>query len=155
MTVENDFQDKSNAQKNAGLAGAGGGTLVSIIANQFPQDSIARPTLNYLAPSISILLTALWVGLQVKATNYIRDKEFNKLVEAARRDIEESIKDPNISEEHRAKLRKDLEMFNSMNIERIKSKIKALKVSTTEDFKDKSKPGNVDISNKSNEVMEP
>jgi hypothetical protein len=84
MTASDSSHDRKDVQKDAGLAGAGGGTLVAVIANQFPEGNIAKPTLNYLAPSISILVTALWVWLQVKIANHVRDKEVNQVIEGAK-----------------------------------------------------------------------
>ncbi|MBJ7297642.1 MAG: hypothetical protein JHC73_15290 [Dolichospermum sp.] len=139
MIVQNDSKEKREAQTSAGLAGAGGGTLVAVIANQIPDSNIAKPVLQYMAPSISILITALWVWLQVTAANHVRDMQVDALVKTAKVKLEESIANPHISEEHRSYLRKQLEQIDSMNIDRIKSKIEAFKVITSEDIKGEAK----------------
>jgi hypothetical protein len=60
MIAQNNSKEKREAQTSAGLAGAGGGTLVAVVANQVPDGNIVKPALQYMAPSISILITALW-----------------------------------------------------------------------------------------------
>lgn len=135
MSSKDSSQKKKEAQANASWAGAGGGTLVAVVANQLPDQNIAKPTLLYLSPSISILVTAFWVWLQVKVANYVRDKEVEQLIQGAKAELEESIANPHISEEHRSYLRKQLEDLDSININRIKSKIKALNVITGDDVR--------------------
>jgi hypothetical protein len=82
---------------------------------------------------------ALWVWLQVVVANRVQDMQVDGLIKTAKAKLEESIANPHISEEHRSYLRKQLEELDSMNIDRIKSKIQALKVITSEDIKRESK----------------
>jgi|GEM_PF-2758691 len=134
MNLENDSEKKNESKTNASLAGAGGGTLIAVIANQLPNSSVVRPILQYAAPSISILITALWVLIQVKIANHFRDKEVDFLFQKAREKLKRRISDPDISEEHRCFLQKQLEEIDSIDISRIKSKIAKLKVITSKDI---------------------
>ena len=142
MSDKNSSQESREAEKNAGLAGAGGGTLVAVIANQLPDYNIAKPILLYLSPSISILVTGLWAWMQVKVANYVRDKTVDKLIQTAKAKLEDSIASQHISEEYRSNLRRQLEELDSIKIDRIKSKIKALNIITGDDIRRNPKAGN-------------
>ncbi len=131
---KNNSKNNISSKTDAGIAGAGGGTLVAVIANQFPDTNVAKSILQYASPSISILLSVLWIWLQVKIANYIRDIEVARLINKTRKKLRERIEDNNISEEHRHKLRKELENLDSIDINRFKSKIKELTIITEEDI---------------------
>jgi hypothetical protein len=130
MNTNNGSSERNESNANAGFAGAGGGTFIAVIANQLPDANIAKPILQYAAPSITILISALWVYIQVK----IRDKEVDYLFKKAREQLKRRIDDPNISEDHRRELQKHLEDIDSLDINRIKSRIESLKVISKDDM---------------------
>ena len=128
-------KESKESQKNAGLAGAGGGTLIAVIANQLPDSHFAKPLLHYSAPSFSILLTALWVWIQVQVVNLARDRAFNSYIRKARQDTEKRIQDPHITEEYRSILQSRLRELDEMKYNRLKSRIMAFAVVTDQDIK--------------------
>jgi hypothetical protein len=130
VTFQNDPNRKKESETSAGLAGAGGGTLVAVIASQLPDDNAAKSLLIYLAPSISILLTLLWGWVRIKFLNYINDREFERLIDVAIDKLDTRIADPNISEEYRDSLKRKRQEFDEMSIDRIKSQIQAVTIYT-------------------------
>jgi hypothetical protein len=140
VTIQDDFKEKTKSNASARFAGAGGGTLVAVVASQLPDDNIAKNLLIYLAPSISILLTLLWGLVQIRFVNYVNDREVERLVKVAKIKLEKSIANPNISEEHREYLQKRLQEFDLISIDRIKSRIQAIAVYTGENVESKTEP---------------
>jgi hypothetical protein len=136
-------EDSKQSKTNAGFAGASGGTLVAIVASQLPDDSPAKNLLIYLAPSTSILFTLLWGWIQSRIVNYVKDQEAERLIKKAKVKIEEGIANPNISDEHREYLRKRLQEFDAISIDRLKSQIQAISIYTIEDVKNKVEPENL------------
>jgi len=143
MTTENISKEKKDAQTNAGLAGAGSGTLVALIANQLPDSNVIKPILHLSAPSISILVVGLWVWLKVKIANYVRDREVDILIKKAKNTLEKEIANPHITEEYRLILVKQLEDINAININRIKSRIEALEIVRIKDIRRKQNVENI------------
>jgi hypothetical protein len=130
VTFQNDPNRKKESETSAGLAGAGGGTLVAVIASQLPDDNATKSLLIYLAPSISILLTLLWGWVRIKLLNYINDREFERLIDVAIDELDTRIADPNISEEYQDSLKRKRQEFDKMSIDRIKSQIQAVTIYT-------------------------
>jgi hypothetical protein len=62
MSTESNSEESKHT---AGLAGAGGGTLVSVIANQLPDTNVLKVPLLYCAPSLSIVIALVLVWAQV------------------------------------------------------------------------------------------
>jgi hypothetical protein len=128
------------SRTGAGLAGIGGGTLLTVIAANLPDDNGLKPWLLYLAPSGTILLSTFWIWVQVQLANKIRDKEINFLAENAKTTLKEALENPNISEKHRERLQKQLEEVETITVDRMISRIKSLDVVTAEDVKRANKP---------------
>ncbi|WP_144054207.1 hypothetical protein [Pleurocapsa sp. PCC 7319] len=81
MNIKKDSIEESESQSSsASYAGAGGGTIIAVLANQLPDTNIAKPILQYTAPSITVLISFLWVLLR----NHYRDKEVDTLFKKAR-----------------------------------------------------------------------
>ena len=127
-------KNADRSRSNAGLAGAGGGTLVAVIANELPESNLLKVPLIYCAPSISLILTMIWVWLQVRIASYFREREVKNLVEDLRNELETKLKDPNLSEDSRAQLQKELEELNLISVQRLKERLQSLNVITAEDF---------------------
>ena len=64
---------KINKSIGPGLAGAGGGTLILMIAGVLPEKSLLKPLMTYLTPSISIFLsfTGIWIKKEFNDYNRI------------------------------------------------------------------------------------
>lgn len=127
-------KNADRSRSNAGLAGAGGGTLVAVIANELPEGNLLKVPLIYCAPSISLILTMVWVWLQVRIASYFREREVKNLVEDLRNELASKLRDPDISEDTRDQLQKELEELNLISVQRLKERLQSLNVITAEDF---------------------
>lgn len=125
---------KSESKAGAGAAGIGGGTLLVVVANSLPENSKFKPWLLLATPSVSVFLGALWLWLQVRLLNMIRDREVNNAIEEMRRTIDKALNNSKTSEKHRIEIRRRLEELELVAVNRSMEKIKALKVISEEDY---------------------
>jgi hypothetical protein len=125
--------DQVESKTGAGFAGAGGGTLVAVIASGLEESNPLKHSLLYAAPSLSILLSAAWIWAQVAIANYFRDKEVQLLVGSAKSALESALKNPNTSIEHKEKIRKELEQLELVTVESLMSRVNSLKINTSSD----------------------
>ncbi len=97
-----------------GVVGAGGGTLLVLLANNIPDDNPWKSWLVIIAPTASVVLAAgmSWVRRQIEEALQRRAK--TALINRARKTLQDGITDPNTSEETRAQLRADLEELNRL-----------------------------------------
>lgn len=133
MTSDPSHSEANGGKTGAGLAGAGGGTLLAFVATSLPDTNTLKPWLLYAAPSVSIILGGLWIWTQVKIVNYFRDREFKRVIDQTRKTLEEALANPNTSEEHKKDIRKKLEEFDLLNVDRTMKKLKMLEVATASD----------------------
>lgn len=89
----------------AGLAGAGGGTGLVLIADTLPTGSPWREVFTFVAPSASVVFGALVYYVEVQASRLLQQR----LVGRLRRTLEEYLKNPHTSDDHKALLRRRLE----------------------------------------------
>jgi hypothetical protein len=92
-----------------------------------------------------VALAALWPWVQVKAANYLRDRDEASLIAAATATLRDIIDKPDTSEPHRARLRAKLEEVQILQVDRKLERLKALKVLTVADMRQekhrRQKPG--------------
>lgn len=104
----------------AGLAGAGGGTGLVAVAESLPVDPSVKSLLVYAAPTVAVLFGSLVLFAQVQMSRYLQQR----LVKRVRRDLEECLKNPHTSDEHKKRIRDRLEDLENVvtiqDIERIK-----------------------------------
>lgn len=132
-TGENSSSNESEQRQNgvaATAAGAGSGTLVALIANNLSDNNGLKPWLVLIAPSISIASGAIWVWLQAKFVNYVREYEFKFLVAQAIKTIDEALKDPNLTEEKLQELKKMRNELTQAKIKRIMAKFKSIQITS-------------------------
>ena len=89
----------------AGLAGAGCGTGLVVLAQSLPEDTTLKAILVYGAPTVSILLGSLVYFIELQTSRYLQQR----LARRVRRTLEEYLQNPHTSESHKAALRKRLE----------------------------------------------
>jgi hypothetical protein len=135
----NDNNSPHGSKTGAGAAGVGGGTLLVVIANSLSENNKAKPLLIWAAPSVAVFLGGLWLWLQVKIANYLRDREVQALINNAKRTLEEALNNPKTSEPHRARIRRQLEKLEQVSIERQMERIKAFRIVTEEEFAARTK----------------
>jgi hypothetical protein len=105
----------------AGLAGAGSGTLVVSLAETMPHGAL-RDVFLYGAPSAGIVLGAITYYIQQAALRYLQ----KRLVQRLRKTLEPMLADPQTSEEHKIKLRKELEKAEQAVVASEVARIKVL-----------------------------
>jgi len=107
-------QNSSNLQ--AGVAGAGGGTLLLLLAENLPETSEYKSWIILIAPTLSVGLAAFWKWLSTIVDNYIKKRKLEWLKNKLREDIENAIGNPNIPSEDKSMLKKKLAQFEIQNI---------------------------------------
>jgi hypothetical protein len=135
----NNHNPPHTSKTGAGAAGVGGGTLLVVIANSLPENNKLKPWLIWAAPSVSVFLGGLWLWLQVKIANHLRDREVRLLINNARKTLEEALNNPKTSEPHRARIRRQLEKLEQVSIDRQMERIKAFRIATEEEFAERTK----------------
>ncbi|MDN6887853.1 hypothetical protein QMO14_30200 [Variovorax sp. CAN2819] len=132
MAANPDQLPVASPSVSAGFAGAGGGTLLALVASSLPEGNALKPWLLWAAPSASVAFSVVWLWLARYATSKMREREVNKLVTTVRLRITEALDDPNISEQHRKNLSADLEALNVITVSRLMDRIKELHVVGTD-----------------------
>jgi hypothetical protein len=134
MSTDSSPKTTQDSKAGAGAAGVGGGTLLVLLANNLPpQDAKLKTCLLLAAPSLSIFLGGVWLWLQLRIANYLQDREALAIIDSAKVTLEQALKNTNTSEDHRAKLRTQLETLELIAVERQMDRIKALHVVTEKD----------------------
>jgi len=113
---------------SAGAAGAGSGTLLVLLANNLPSTSPWKGWLVIVAPSATVFATFVWAKLSIMLTAVLRTREFNKLVERARRTLVGALDNKATSPEHREKLKGELEQLELLLVQTDVEKIRTMRV---------------------------
>lgn len=113
-------QPRSNRPTvRAGVAGAGSGTSLLLLAESLPESTI-RTIMTYAAPSVSVFLGVVAFYLELQARRYFQQR----LVRRVRRTLEAYLENPHTSAAHKAALRQRLEQIEevvtSQEVERIR-----------------------------------
>lgn len=135
----NKGKDADQSRNSAGLAGAGGGTLVAVVANELPDGNFLKVPLIYCAPSISLILTLSWVWLQVRVASYFREREVKNLVENLKVELETKLKERDLPDELRLQFEKELNELKLISVQRLKKRLQSLDVITAKDFSKETK----------------
>lgn len=131
MISRDDMSEGKQPVASAGLAGAGGGTLLTIIANSLPEGSVWKPWVLYLAPSFAVLLSAIWLWTQRQIASHFREREVSDLFQRAKNTLEAALRNPNTTPEHRTRLQKQLEELEMLDVGRVVDRIKSLRMLDT------------------------
>ena len=91
----------------ASIAGAGGGTLVLLIADSIPENWIIKPIVKYIAPTVGIFLTSFWIWVKKRFSEYNKNKKRGLVLI----EIERFMNDPITSQNHKDLLRQKLEQI--------------------------------------------
>ena len=122
---------KNEAKVGAGAAGAGGGTLLVLLARNLPDDNPWKSWLVLLAPAVTVFLSGSWLWIQAAIAERAREKEKRQLFEMAKETIRKSMDDPHGSPEHKESLRKTLEDLQLIEVSGMYARIKLLEDSET------------------------
>ena len=96
----------------AGLAGAGGGTGLVVLAESLGASSTMREVLVYVAPSVSVIVGAVTFYIEIATKRYLQ----RRLVKSIRERLQEYLKNPATSPEHKAALVRQLEALEQTDV---------------------------------------
>jgi len=125
MATELKPPKKSESNVIGGAAGAGGGTLLVLLAQNLPESSSWKSWLIIIAPSVSILLSSIWLWAKRRIEDYFKNKEFNSAVEEAKMTLSEALNNTGTTDAHKNKLIKELEQLEMVAV---KAKLKRVEV---------------------------
>ena len=97
--------------------GAGGGTLLVILAQNISENSPWKSWLVILAPGASVVATTGLSWVRAEWSAYRRRRTISSAFAKTKKHIEDGLKNRNTSEEHKAKLRERLEKIEIVMIE--------------------------------------
>ncbi len=107
----------ADTAKGAGAAGVGGGTLVAIIASSLP-DGAAKTVLIWLAPTLAITLSALWIWCRRKIQEYYEHRQAEAAFRAARNAIDVALSNDSLTPEQRKAFEIEKVKLDQMIVER-------------------------------------
>jgi hypothetical protein len=110
----------------ANAAGAASGTLLAVIAHSLPDKSQLRVWLLLLTPTVSMLLSSMWLWLKRFVENRIHQKEKDQLFRRLQETILRSIRDPNLAEDSKDYLRQRLGELKRLEVSGLYQQIRLL-----------------------------
>jgi hypothetical protein len=114
-------QKTSNASKSvrsgAGIAGASGGTIIALVANNLPPSNGWRPWLILIAPSVSVAIGGVVIWANRILEEYLNNKRKRILFERLKKTIQTALASPNTSDTHKSELRAQLEKIEKLQFE--------------------------------------
>lgn len=128
--VANPSTQSSNTQQpnstSASIAGAGGGTLLVLLANNLPDTYPLKSWLVILAPSVSIVLSLFWKYISRKSNAYFKVKKIERSKKLLLQKIENALQNGIISEKEAITLRKKMREIELQSIDNLANKIKSI-----------------------------
>jgi uncharacterized protein HemX len=79
----------------------------------------------WASPTFSVTTTGVWLWLQRRVVEYAHEREARDVVSDARRTLEQALKNPQTSEEHRTRIRQDLEKLERLEVGRKMKRVEA------------------------------
>jgi hypothetical protein len=126
--MENIKTSKNNSKLSSNIAGAGGGTLLLLLAKNLPESNEYKSWLIIIAPTITVGLAAFWKWISKEFELYLRKRTVKKLKEVLRRDANKVIQNPDIPEEMKKDIRLKLAAFEKQNIDSLTKTILSIKI---------------------------
>jgi len=108
----------------------GGGTLLVLLAQSLPDDSVLRSWIVVLAPSVSVALSALWLWIRREIDRQIERRRFEAAIREARAALMAGVENPNTSDAHKEELRKHLEELEMLLVQANMDRIRILRPRT-------------------------
>ncbi|WP_448701828.1 hypothetical protein ACFGVR_06200 [Mucilaginibacter sp. AW1-3] len=115
MKTNNTSPNKSNLQ--AGVAGAGGGTLILLLAKNLPDTNEYKSWLLIIAPSVAVGLSAFWKWLSNYIDNYLKRRKAEQLKDKLREESERALTSPHIPQDQKDIIKAKLAEFELQNID--------------------------------------
>lgn len=128
--ADNPSHPVSNSQQpdstSAGIAGAGGGTLLVLLANNLPESYTFKSWLVIIAPSVSIVLSFFWKFISKKTNAYFKVKKVEKSKKLLQKKIDTALQNGIISAEEAAMLKRKMAEIELQSIDNLANKIKSI-----------------------------
>lgn len=128
--VANPSTQSSNTQQptstSASIAGAGGGTLLVLLANNLPDTYPLKSWLVIVAPSVSIVLSLFWKYISRKSNAYFKVKKVERSKKLLLQKIENALQNGIISEKEAIMLKKKMREIELQSIDNLANKIKSI-----------------------------
>ena len=101
----------------AGIAGAGGGTMLAFVANNLPANSPWKPWLVLIAPSLSVAIGVFGAWASNWLEDYVQSKRKKLLFDRVKSTIESALNKPATSNTHKDELRAQLEKVEKLQFQ--------------------------------------
>lgn len=128
--VANPSQQASNIQQpsstSASIAGAGGGTLLVLLASNLPDTYPLKSWLVIIAPSVSIVLSVFWKFISRKSNAYFKVKKVERSKKLLQKKIEAALQNGIISPEEATTLKRKMAEIELQSIDNLANKIKSI-----------------------------
>ena len=118
---------------SAGVAGVGGGTLVAALATSLPENHALKPVLLIASPSVAICVRGIWLWMNARLSNWLRDREAKSILSTARIAVQKALDNSHTSEEYKKSVQAKLEEMEHAVLDRMLRRLRSLKVCTEED----------------------
>ena len=109
---------------SASIAGASGGTLLVLLANNLPDDYYLKSWLVIIAPSVTIAVSLFWKIIIREKNAYYKRKRVVKFKKLLQKKIETALSDGLISPEEAATLKRKMIEIELQSIDNLANKIK-------------------------------
>ena len=128
--VANPSQQASNIQQpnstSASIAGAGGGTLLVLLASNLPDTYPLKSWLVIIAPSVSIVLSLFWKFISRKSNAYFKVKKVERSKKLLQKKIDAALQNGIISPEEATMLKRKMAEIELQSIDNLANKIKSI-----------------------------
>lgn len=120
--------EENKLNTKASVAGGGAGTFLLAIADRLPADwGLAKSALIYASPAVSVGFVAAWVLIAAYLRRHKRRSDMKALLTEARQMRDAVCNDPNSSDEHKQRARKNVEEFEELGMELLKDEAEAVR----------------------------
>lgn len=126
MNVHSQLTDRKREIVRSGAVGASGGTAIVLLANNLPDGNIWKQWLVLAAPSISLLLAAVWAWLQVEVATLAREFKFRRLLASATKHMRTRLQAATLTDAQRRQVEKYIAELELMSVTREYTKVKEL-----------------------------
>jgi hypothetical protein len=126
VTKQSNSTNRATSKLQAGVAGAGGGTLLVLLANNLPPGNTWKPWLLIIAPSASVTISVVASWVKHYFEKKLNTRELEILIAQSKETLRSALNNDQTSPEHKAELRKNLEELERLLVNRDIENIKAL-----------------------------
>lgn len=130
--MDNSTSSSQNIEKTsstpATVAGASGGTLLVVLAQNLPDDNPFKSWLIILAPAATIAIVAVWKWATKKIVNHWKTKKIEDLKQKIRADIMRTLTNPHFPDAHKEELKRKLAQLEVASVEKLMEGIQSVEI---------------------------